>query len=43
MSIGYDPFKWADIYNSEELYFEDLRKDDENARTNDNDRECDRV
>ena len=27
MCIGYDPFKWADIYTSEEEYFEDLERE----------------
>ena len=28
MCIGYDPFKWADIYSSEEEYFEDLEREE---------------
>ena len=30
MCIGYDPFKWADIYNSEEEYIKDLEDDAQN-------------
>ena len=27
MSCGYDPFKWADIYSSEEEYMEELKNE----------------
>lgn len=34
MCIGYDPFKWADIYSSEEEYLKDLENDAQNNQNN---------
>lgn len=36
MCIGYDPFCWADCYQSEEEYIEDLEKEIENGKTRNN-------
>ena len=30
MCVGYDPFKWADNYGSEEEYLQELIKEKEN-------------
>ncbi len=32
MCIGYDPFKWADNWESEEEYLQDLIKDKEETK-----------
>ena len=33
MSAGYDPFKWADVFKSEEEYLKELiKEDEENAK-----------
>lgn len=38
MSCGYAPFKWADIYTSEEEYFKDLEDDAQNNQNKQSDR-----
>lgn len=41
MCIGYEPFKWADAFNSEEEYFMELMKDEkERKKENDKTRNC---
>lgn len=37
MSCGYDPFKWADIYTSEEEYIKDLENDAQNNQNQQSD------
>lgn len=45
MCIGYDPFRWADVYSSEEEYMEDLENElrndtRERQASNDGNAEC---
>lgn len=35
MTIGYDPFKYADIWGSEEEYLQELIKDERNRQNDD--------
>lgn len=37
MSCGYDPFKWADNYGSEEEYIKDLENDAQNNQNQQSD------
>lgn len=40
MCIGYEPFKWADAFNSEEEYWLELIKENERKKENDKTRGC---
>lgn len=35
MCIGYDPFKWADNFGSEEEYFQELEKENRERKSED--------